>query len=181
MSQGVRPGHAYREEQRFRQWWLLLLLAVAAGAPVAIFAYGIIQQIVLGKPFGNNPVSDAALIGMAVPILLVVAAVVALIFAARLVIEVRDDGLHVAFWPLMRRRVPFDQIKSAEARTYSPIREYGGWGIRWNLRRGTAYNVSGKQGVQLKLADGRSILVGSRRPEELAKAIQERLRRHGRG
>ncbi len=166
----------YREEQRFRQWWLVLLLAVAAGAPVAVFGYALVEQLALGRAFGNNPVSNGALIGMAVPVLALVGAIVLFFVVAKLVIEVRDDGLWVSFRPLMRRRIPFDQIKSAEASTYSPIKQYGGWGIRWNPRKGVAYNVKGKRGVQLTLTDGRSVLVGSQRPVELAKAIQQRLR-----
>jgi hypothetical protein len=36
-----------------------------------------------------------------------------------------------------------------------------------------AYNVSGKEGVQLELANGKRILIGSQRAEELARAIGE--------
>ena len=60
-----------------------------------------------------------------------------------------------------------------EARTYRPILEYGGWGIRYTMGRGWAYNVSGNQGVQLELASGKRILIGSQRAEELARAIGE--------
>ena len=45
--------------------------------------------------------------------------------------EVRDDGLHVQFFPILpRRRYGWQEIESAEARSYRPIREYGGWGLR---------------------------------------------------
>jgi hypothetical protein len=61
-----------------------------------------------------------------------------------------------------------------EARTYRPILEYGGWGIRYSpFGQGCAYNVSGNRGVQLELADGQRILIGSQRAEELARAIGE--------
>ena len=40
-------------------------------------------------------------------------------------------------------------------------REYGGWGIRGGLRGTKAYNVSGNRGVELMLADGRTVLIGS--------------------
>jgi hypothetical protein len=54
--------------------------------------------------------------------------------------------------------------------TYRPIRDYGGWGIRYG-RGGKAYNVSGNRGVMLELSDGQKLLIGSQRPEELANAI----------
>ena len=53
---------------------------------------------------------------------------------------------------------------------YSPIRDCGGWGVR-HYKSGKAYNVSGNRGVVLEFLDGRPILIGSQRPEELAKAI----------
>ena len=53
-----------------------------------------------------------------------------------------------------------------------PILEYGGWGIRYSpFGKGWAYNVRGNQGVQLELANGQRILVGSQRADELARAI----------
>ena len=44
------------------------------------------------------------------------------------------------------------------------------WGIR-GLGRNRAYNVSGDRGVELLLADGRKVLIGSLRPDELEQAI----------
>jgi hypothetical protein len=45
------------------------------------------------------------------------------------------------------------------------------------LGRGMAYTVSGNRGVQIELTSGRKILIGSRRPEELAAAITQILAR----
>jgi hypothetical protein len=41
------------------------------------------------------------------------------------------------------------------------------------LGKGWAYNVRGNRGVQLELANGKRILIGSQRAEELAGAIGE--------
>jgi len=61
--------------------------------------------------------------------------------------------------------------------TYSPISDYGGWGIRYGSI-GKAYNVSGNRGVQLELLNGERILIGSQKPEELAAAIDLALKSH---
>jgi hypothetical protein len=82
----------------------------------------------------------------------------------------------INFVPLVRRTVLFGNIVSCEVRTYRPMREYGGWGVKYG-RAGKAYNVSGNRGVQLKLTSGKGLLIGSQRPEELAQAIQEGMRR----
>lgn len=75
-----------------------------------------------------------------------------------------------ALLPLYRRRIALREIASAEAVTYSPLAEYGGWGIRgWG--KDTALNARGNRGVRLTLRDGRRVLIGSQRPDDLAAAL----------
>jgi len=165
----------FREVQHFRQPWLwLLVLGVSA-----VTLYAMVQQIFLGKPFGDNPASDAVLIvivvvfGFCFPLLF---------YLLHLKTEVRGDGLYYRFFPfhLSVQRIPLEDLKSFEARTYSPLREYGGWGIRWGAG-GKAYNVAGKRGVQLELAGGQRITIGSRRAQELADALAQAMDRRGAG
>jgi hypothetical protein len=96
--------------------------------------------------------------------------------AVRLRFEVHRDRLFVGFvtplFPLYRKAIPVGTIESAEPVTYRPILEYGGWGLRRSAK-GIAYNMSGNRGVQLKMKEGRNILLGSRQPERLAAAIQQ--------
>lgn len=101
----------------------------------------------------------------AVPIL----GVLVLFFFMRMITEVRSDGLYVRFVPfhLSFRRFGWEELESFEARTYRPIREYGGWGLR-GFGRNRALNVSGNKGLQLVFKDGRRILVGSQRADDLA-------------
>jgi hypothetical protein len=42
-----------------------------------------------------------------------------------------------------------------------------------------AYNVSGNQGVDLTLRDGRRVMLGSQRADELAAAIEARIKPAG--
>ena len=76
-----------------------------------------------------------------------------------------------ALFPLYQRSIPRADIASFEAVTYSPLADYGGWGIKWG-RGGLALNARGNRGVQLTLRNGRRVLVGSQRPEELAEALR---------
>jgi hypothetical protein len=94
-----------------------------------------------------------------------------------LTVTVRPSEIDIRFRPLTRRRIPHAEVRSCEARTYRPLREYGGWGVRRGWKGGWAFNVRGNRGVQLVLADGTSILVGSQRADELAAAILSRSRR----
>jgi hypothetical protein len=59
------------------------------------------------------------------------------------------------------------------------VREYGGWGIKGWSFKSVAYNISGDRGVQLTLRDGRRIMLGSRRPDELAQAIETQRQARG--
>lgn len=94
-----------------------------------------------------------------------------LIALTRLVVEVERDAVLVRYRPFfVRRRIPLAEIASADAVTYRPLREYGGWGIR-GIGRRRAYNARGDRGVQLVLTDGRRVLLGSQVPEQLAAAI----------
>jgi hypothetical protein len=89
-----------------------------------------------------------------------------------LTVTVRPSEIDIRYRPLTRRRIPHAAVRSCEARTYRPLREYGGWGVRRGWKGGWAFNVRGNRGVQLVLEDGSSILVGSQRADELAAAIQ---------
>ena len=111
-------------------------------------------------------------------LLLMPGAVLAWMF--KLETAVRPDGLHARFFPLHLRfrHFPFATIESATARTYKPVREYGGWGLRgWGRNR--AWNMSGNQGVQLVFRDGRRLLLGSQRARELAAVLTAGLRSQG--
>ena len=111
---------------------------------------------------------------MAIPI-----AATVLFFILKLETEVRSDGLYVRFYPFHIRYKKFTPKDLAEfySRTYKPIREYGGWGIRCSFTgKGKAYNVSGNKGLQLVLTNGKKLLIGSRKPDELVAAIAQILK-----
>jgi hypothetical protein len=162
---------SFREVQGFRQWWLWVLLLVAALGTVGLFGYGIYVQVIQGTPWGDRPMSDGGLIITGVATTLLTVGMAALLLSARLITEVRSDGLHIRFFPMRWKAIPYESIASYQARTYHPIRDYGGWGIRWG-REGKAYIVSGDEGLQLLLNDGRKVLIGSQRPQELEAAVR---------
>jgi len=155
----------FEEEQRFRQWWLWLLVAI----PVLLTWAGFGWQIVLGRTFGDRPAPDWVIVptwlafGIALPVWL---------WSLCLVTRVDGDGLHVRFRLLgAGRRFGFDEIAGVESIRCRPLRDFGGWGVRWAGRRGRAYSVSGNRGVAVDLQDGGRWVIGSQRPDELAAAV----------
>lgn len=155
----------YREVQRFRQLWLWLLIT----AIFSISMWGFVQQIVLGRPFGQNPAPDAAMMIIA---LVFGVALPALFYFTNLTTEVHSDGLYYRFFPFhwSFHRIPTECLVKYEVWSYRPIKDYGGWGIRYG-RGSKAYNVSGDRGVMLELSDGQRLLIGSQKPDDLVNAI----------
>ena len=97
------------------------------------------------------------------------------LFITKLEVEVRESGLFVRFFPLHLsfNKIPVENIDEYRIITYSPIKDYGGWGIRYSSK-GKVYNVSGNRGVLLKFKDGSADLcIGSQKPEELYSAIDK--------
>ncbi len=154
----------FTETQRFRQWWLwLVLLGI-----VALHLYGLYQQLYLGKPFGDNPASDKGLVALTGIFLLVLI----LFLLLRLDTKIDETGIHYRFFPfqLKYRTRKWSVIEKAYVRQYKPIWEYGGWGIR-GLGRDRALNVSGNMGLQLELVGGDKLLIGTQKPEEMEKLV----------
>ena len=161
----------FREEQRFHQWWVWMLIIVPAG----LSWWPFIQQVIGGQPVtaripaptgssgssGSSSVWDCRFCSVCIA----------------LIVEVTGDAVRIRYRPFMRRAIPLGDIARVEARTYNAVTEYGGWGIKGWSKAKMAYNVSGKRGVELTLTDGRSVMLGSRRADELAAAIQARLGR----
>jgi hypothetical protein len=93
--------------------------------------------------------------------------VAGLVFS-RLTVRIEGDALHVAFglgWP--RRVLPLADISAIEA---TRTRWFEGWGIR-STARGWLWNVAGFDAVLLRLAGGKTLLVGTDEPQQLLAAL----------
>ena len=49
----------------------------------------------------------------------------------------------------------------------------GGWGIRLFTKYGTIYNTSGNKGLALELHDGKKLVIGTDKEEELKNFIEK--------
>lgn len=162
----TQRNELFHEEQRLRQWWVFGIILIVAG----VGWWGFLEQIVGGRAFGSKPAPDWVIwlvflfCGVLMPL--------GLTFA-RLVVTVVPEEIRIRWIPFARKTLQIADIQSCEAREYRPIREYGGWGVRWAGRRGTAWNAHGNRGVQLVLAGGKRLLIGSQRSGELAEVISK--------
>jgi hypothetical protein len=149
----------FKEEQKATQTWVFVLVYV-----VAIGSWGSYLASIMG--WTNMEPGPAAILLLIFGIFFP-----AFLRMARLTVEVRSDHLYVNWHPLKTLRLYYRDIEEVRAVTYRPLRDWGGWGIRWVPGKGMAYSMSLSRGVEIKLKTGRIIVVGSQRPEELEQAI----------
>ncbi|WP_316822789.1 hypothetical protein [Pedobacter gandavensis] len=159
-------GIVFSEQQRFRQWWLWFIFLGING----MFLTGVFKQVVGGQQFGNQPMSNTGLlISVSLSLLITILFVI-----LRLETRIDDKGIYVRFYPfhISFKYYPWESISRANVRKYSPVMEYGGWGLRFGLMgNGAAFNVSGNQGLQLVFNNGQKLLIGTHKPEELKQVL----------
>lgn len=160
----------FRETIVRKPWFVYPLVLLIAGA-----VWVVIIVEAAGYRLGDRPMPLGLMIflglviGVGLPLFMVM---------VRQHNRVTRDLVTARLFPLWTFRIPIEQIASAEARRYQPIREYTGWGIRYTPWAGWAVNIAGKRGVQLALESGRKFLIGSDRAEELEAAIREAVSAH---
>lgn len=161
----------YHEKQYNRMIFVLILIFLLAISAWVTF----IIQIVLGNPIGTDPAPDWSVwlifgsMGVFFPLY---------ILFVPMSIEVRAEYILVLF-PPYRRLIQFNEIADVKVRTFNAIWEYGGWGIRFAFPLGkkNLIAVSGSEGVELTLTSGETLIIGSKRPNEFLRAIQQKLGR----
>ncbi|MFO7976966.1 MAG: hypothetical protein R6V12_20330 [Candidatus Hydrogenedentota bacterium] len=155
----------FEEEQKFH--WLafavvyVVLLCALVAAGIAFLQAGETEKL-----------RDAWWI----PLLIALGLVVCLnVFHMRT--TVTEDQVIVQFgrfFPMYRKRIPLANINSSRAVEYRPIRDAGGWGIRFGRFENKScrfLNSRGSRGVLVETADLRYI-IGSQVPEQLQRAIE---------
>jgi hypothetical protein len=162
----------YKEEQKFRQLWIWLLLLLLCG----VWIWQFVQQIIMGKPFGNDPSPDFVIILTGIfPI-----AVIVLFRFMTLETIIDDTGVYYRFRPFQRKPkvIKPEDILRYEVKKYNPLMEYGGWGIRLgSFGKGKAYNVSGNQGVLFELKNRKKFMLGTQNPVSIKSALDKLMKR----
>ncbi|HLN54257.1 MAG TPA: hypothetical protein VK212_11165 [Lentimicrobium sp.] len=155
----------FKEEQRMTQWWLWLPLIAFLLFPL----YGLYQQAVVGKPFGDNPMSNLGL----VIVFFVMAGLLWFFRSIKLITEIEGDEFRMKFKPFMiKKTIKFQEISNAEIVNYGFV----GYGIRWvGGKYGTVYNTAGRYGLFVQYGKGRKFVIGTQRKEELGRVISKIL------
>jgi hypothetical protein len=147
----------YREEQRLRNKSLWIIAVV-------IFA-------LLGVGLWVNQ-ANGSLITMYVISILVVAAVFGIAASLKLVVTVQDAGIGIVLRWLQSKPVmiKWEDIASVSQEAVSPVKDFGGWGLRYN-RRATGYIFKGREAVRVRLKSGREFVITTDNGKELIESV----------
>ena len=153
----------FKEKQKFTQWWLWLFL-IGLGL---FHVYGLFKQLIIGKDFGDKPMSDIGLIMFA----LLPFGLLFLFWYMKLETVIDQKEIRIKFTPLVKKAFKWEDVKSATVLNY----KFVGYGIRLFTTYGTVYNTKGNTGLAIELKNGKKILIGTQKGDELAQMIKNRL------
>lgn len=165
----MKTSSIFSEIQRFDQWWVWAIILITP-------AFLLILLIRDWDSF-NFGASMGAKEWVFILIFALIAASIIFLKVLRLETRIDKEGVKVRFFPIHRTFLEYawNRIEEAYVRKYSPMMEYGGWGLRFS-HKGTAYNVKGNMGLQLKIDQGgrtKKLLIGTQKAEELQKVLNE--------
>lgn len=153
------------EEQKFRQSWLFIGLAIAF----------VVVTIPIVKDW--NTISQGSFLEMLNDLggILVILFVFALFNFFKLKTRIDEKGIYYQYLPFhfSYRFIPWEAISKCYVRNYNAIFEYGGWGMKFSFRKskGKSFTVKGSNGLQLELMDGKKILIGTQKKEEIRRTL----------
>lgn len=154
-------NQVYKEVQTYRSTWLVYFILLFELPIIILLLIFFIQA------------EDKIEMGIS---LAVVAGTMALVFLFifNLKLETRIDQLGVSFkyFPFINswRKYPKESIITISVISYSPISDYGGWGLKGN-KTTKAYSVLGDQGLLLDVGEKKKIMIGTMRAKELEKFL----------
>ena len=151
----------FREEQKFTQWWLWLILFTIAILPF----FEIYKNYVIE---GNSILNSTSISGIVLYSIFVFGLIVLFLFL-NLTTEINQKEIRMNFFPFTKKRVSWKEIKSAKIVNYGFV---GGWGIRFGTKFGTVYNTKGNKGLALELVNGKKFLIGTQKESELEKVVE---------
>lgn len=159
----MRGKILFKEEQTFVGTWIFYLV-------LGIVIIAIIGTIL---PLLMNGGKEQSMAGVIIGTLSG-AGVICLLSFSKLRVTIDEHAIYYQYPPFIVKKKKLIQadIKDLHVRTYQPIREYGCWGYRIRPGGRKALNVSGNKGLQLTLANGKDLLIGTQRPEAINHAVK---------
>ena len=151
----------FNEEQKFTQKWILF----------PVFSLWVLSLLI--SPFILLE-KKAGLFTAILPFL-IMSLIMLLFKSLKLQTRITAEGVYYRFFPLERRfrEIKKSDIEKLEVKSYDPLRDYGGWGIKYGIN-GWADSVKGDKGIYISLTSRKHILIGTSKPDEAAEFLISR-------
>jgi hypothetical protein len=152
----------FNEKQRFKQLWVWLTLAASV---LLILGIGIFA------PKSEETAATVILLSaLGLNILIIL-----LMLSTQLTTHINHEGIFYKMSPFHRkfRFIDWDEVYVVYIRQYEPVKEYGGWGLRYSTKNGRAFNIAGNMGLQIVLNDHTKILLGTQQVKALQAFLQQ--------
>jgi hypothetical protein len=148
----------FQESQSYRGTWIMYLMLMIE-LPIIVLVLVIMQSN--NSDPKNTAISLAFLVG-------VFGLVFILLMAIRLESRIDERGIHYRFTPFINtwKTISKTQIRDLKVINYSPLTDYGGWGIKGN-KSTKAYSIIGDMGLLIDTGEKKKIMIGTQKDSEL--------------
>lgn len=149
-------NYAYYEVQYF-PWWVYLILILALAVVLMTWLF------LRGSFFARSGLA-------AVGGLLVIAMAILRMTTS---IDERSLTVHFGWVPVLQKTLLLSDIQEVRVCPHHPLKQFGGWGWRYDRDGTHALTARGTQGVCLRLQDGNKFIVGSSKSKQLMEAMRQ--------
>ncbi len=154
----------YSEKSGFPSW---IFWSIAAGTiiqssiPLTLYLYEKNAHLIDSEPFDWLGLVIFGVVGL-------------LIFSIKLHVTVNAEGIIYKYPPFhyKPKLLHWDKIKSIELMKINPLKEFGGWGLRYG-KLGTAYTTRGRFILHIEKTEGQPINITIAAPADFIKAIAQ--------
>ncbi|GAB2492603.1 hypothetical protein [Algoriphagus taiwanensis] len=156
----------FKEMQSYKGTWVMYLILVIE-LPIILLVATLIWNTENGMKEG--------LWGLGI-VVLIVSLVFMLLMLIRLETRIDEYGVKFRFFPFISswRTFPKSQIRQIQIINYSPLTDYGGWGLKGN-RTTKAYSIIGDEGILLDIGEKKKIMIGTQKGKELRSYLEDWL------
>lgn len=161
----------FNEVQRFNQWWLQLINITLLGFLLFCIYNWYIAKESTGNVMATDTLGQLVVMGSIIPVLI-------LFSVMKLKTSIDEIGVHYRFVPFQSssKIIRWNEMEKCYVRTYSAIKEYGGWGYRTSFsKKSKAYTVKGNKGIQIEFKTGKKLLIGTQKENDASQVIKRHI------
>lgn len=151
-------NYVFTENQRFNKTFIWVIMIVSLS----------LLLLVPLLPFVEKNITNGIWAS-----LIVVGGVITLLASIKMQTRIDRDKLMFRYIPTVNswKTYSFNEIQEIKLIKYNSLKEFGGWGIRYNFDS-WLYNTGGRYGIKVKVGKKKFIL-GTYKPDEASKVIEQ--------